>query len=49
MRFGGLDELIARIKTDVGISKAQLDMPEHTRVRQHEMFQSECAAAADVQ
>ena len=49
MRFGGLDELIARIKTDVGIAKAQLDMPEHTKVRQHKLFQSEWAAAAEPQ
>ncbi len=38
MRFSGIQELIARIKTDVGISKAQLDMPEHTRVREHRIF-----------
>ena len=38
MRFGGIQELIARIKTDVGISKAQLDMPEHTRVKEHRLF-----------
>lgn len=38
MRFSGIDELIARIKSDVGISKAQLDMPEHAQVRQHVLF-----------
>ena len=38
MRFSGIQELIARIKTDVGISKAQLDMPEHSRVREHRLF-----------
>ena len=38
MRFSGIDELIARIKTDVGISKAQLDLPEHANARQHKLF-----------
>ncbi len=38
MRFGSLDELIARIKADVGIAKAQLDLPEHQLCKAHEMF-----------
>ena len=38
MRFSGMEELIARIKSDVGISKAQLDMPEHARAREHRLF-----------
>ena len=38
MRFSSLEELIARIKSDVGISKAQLDMPEHARARDHRLF-----------
>ena len=38
MRFSGMDELISRIKSDVGISKAQLDMPEHAPVREHQLF-----------
>ena len=38
MRFSGIEELIARIKSDVGISKAQLDMPEHARIREHRLF-----------
>ena len=38
MRFSGIGELIARIKSDVGISSAQLDMPEHARVRDHRLF-----------
>lgn len=41
MRFGGIEELVTRIKTDVGISKAQLDMLEHTRVREHKLFQKQ--------
>ena len=35
VRFSGMEELIARIKSSIGISKAQLDMPEHAQVRQH--------------
>ena len=38
MRFSGIEELIAHIKSDVGISKAQLDMPEHARVREPRLF-----------
>ena len=41
MRFSGIEELIARIKTDVGISKAQLDTPEHSGVRERKLFQRE--------
>ena len=33
--FSGMEELIARIKSIVDISKAQLDMPEHGQVREH--------------
>ena len=29
MRFNGLDALIARIKTDIGLAKAALDLPQH--------------------
>jgi riboflavin kinase len=28
IRFAGLQQLLARIKTDIGIAKAQLDEPE---------------------
>ena len=41
MRFSGLEELIARIKSDVGISRAQLDMPEHARAREHRLFRGQ--------
>ena len=33
MKFGGLDALIARIRTDIGVAAAQLETPEHTAFR----------------
>ena len=38
MCFGGIDELVARIKADVGTAKALLDLPEHQLCRAHEVF-----------
>ena len=38
MRFSGIDDLVARIKTDVGIARSQLEMPEHQVCRAHECF-----------
>ena len=38
MRLGSLDELIARIKADVGIAKAQLDQSEHQPCKAHKIF-----------
>lgn len=29
MKFGSLDALIERIRTDIGLASAQLDAPEH--------------------
>ena len=28
MRFGGLQELLGRINTDIGIARSQLDLPQ---------------------
>ena len=38
MRFAGIDELVARIKADVGTAKALLDLPEHQLCKAHEVF-----------
>ena len=33
MKFGGLDALVGRIKTDIGLASAQLDTPQHAQFR----------------
>ena len=33
MKFSGLDQLIARIHTDIGLASAALDAPGHLRMR----------------
>ena len=38
MRFEGIDALVGRIKADVGIAKAQLDLPEHQLCKAHDFF-----------
>lgn len=38
VRFGGLAELVARIRTDVGLASAALDTPTHADLRQHEFL-----------
>ena len=38
MRFGGIDDLVDRIKADVGTAKALLDLPEHQLCKVHEIF-----------
>jgi hypothetical protein len=38
MKFSGIDELVGRIKADVGIARSQLDLPEHQVCRAHECF-----------
>lgn len=38
VRFGGLGELVARIRTDVGLASAALDTPMHADLRQHEFL-----------
>jgi hypothetical protein len=34
MKFSGLDELLARINTDIGIAKSQLDLPQWQAYKQ---------------
>lgn len=38
IRFGGLAELLARIRADIGIAKGQLDDPAHAEFRGHPFF-----------
>ena len=38
VHFGGLGELVARIRTDMGLASAALDMPTHAELRQHEFL-----------
>jgi riboflavin kinase len=35
LRFGGLPELVARIRTDVGLAAAALELPPHAGLRSH--------------
>ena len=38
VRFGGLGELVARIRTDVGLASAALATPTHAGLRRHEFL-----------
>jgi riboflavin kinase len=38
IRFSGLPQLLARIKTDIGIAKSQLDEPAAAALRVHSSF-----------
>lgn len=38
MRFGGLSELVDRIRTDVGLAKSALDQPTHAELQSHEFL-----------
>jgi riboflavin kinase len=38
IRFAGLQQLLGRIRTDIGIAKAQLDEPQAAALRLHESF-----------
>jgi riboflavin kinase len=38
IRFTGLPQLLARIKTDIGIAKSQLDEPAAAALRVHSSF-----------
>lgn len=40
IKFAGLPQLLARIKTDIGIAKSQLDEPEAAALKLSELFQS---------
>jgi riboflavin kinase len=40
IKFAGLQQLLARIKTDIGIAKSQLDEPEAAALRLSEHFKS---------
>ena len=38
VRFSGLGELVARIRTDVGLASAALEAPTHADLRRHEFL-----------
>jgi riboflavin kinase len=38
MRFGGLGDLLARIRADIGVARAQLDDPAHAAHAHSEWF-----------
>jgi riboflavin kinase len=40
IRFAGLPQLLARIKTDIGLAKAQLEAPEAAALRDHASFRA---------
>lgn len=40
IKFAGLQQLLARIKTDIGIAKSQLDEPEAAALRLSEHFKT---------
>jgi riboflavin kinase len=40
IKFAGLPQLLARIKTDIGIAKAQLDEPEAAALRLSDYFKA---------
>lgn len=40
IKFAGLPQLLARIKADIGIAKAQLDEPEAAALRMSDHFKS---------
>lgn len=38
IKFNGLQQLLARIKTDIGIAKSQLDEPTAAALKTHSVF-----------
>lgn len=38
VRFSGLGELVARIRTDVALASAALDTPTHADLRRHKFL-----------
>lgn len=40
VKFAGLPQLLARIRTDIGIAKSQLDEPEAAALRLSEFFKA---------
>lgn len=38
IRFSGLQPLLRRIRTDIGIAKVQLDEPEAAALKMHDSF-----------